>query len=401
VAGAGAQQPAGGAGGVEPADQASAQRALQREIDSHRAPTAQLQQAKLDADAANHAKSRYITTISHELRTPLNSILGYAQLLEEDDAMPPHRRQAVSVIRRGGDHLLSLIEGTLDIARIESGQLALDVRPMRFADGVAEIARMFELQAAGRGPRVPLRRRRPLAGVVRADEKRLRQILINLLGNAIKFTARGDVSLRVAHQREMARFEIADTGPGMSADELARVFEPSSAARGERRSVGSTGLGLTIARMLTTDGRRDDGRAARRAGHDVRDPPVPCPRRTAAAGGAARAAHRLRRRAPPRARRRQRGGRPPPLLDLLQPLGFEVAQRGSRRAALALLARPAAVDASSWTWRCLASTAGRRSAACAPRRRGAAGGGVGQRLRQRLHNDVGIGEAISSSSRCA
>jgi signal transduction histidine kinase/CheY-like chemotaxis protein/purine-cytosine permease-like protein len=239
--------------------------ALTREIESHRRTDEQLQTAKHDAeramqraDAANGAKSRYITTISHELRTPLNSILGYAQLLEEDDAMPANRRQAVAVIRRGGDHLLSLIEGTLDIARIESGKLTLEVRPMRFADGIAEIARLFELQAAGRGIGFRCivegadRGEGALPAVVRADEKRLRQILINLLGNAVKFTARGQVTLKVLHQREMARFEISDTGPGMSADELERVFEPferGSAASG--MSAGSTGLGLTIARMLT------------------------------------------------------------------------------------------------------------------------------------------------------
>jgi signal transduction histidine kinase/CheY-like chemotaxis protein/purine-cytosine permease-like protein len=226
--------------------------ALQREIESHARTDEALQQARAKADAANHAKSRYITTISHELRTPLNSILGYAQLLEEDDAMPPHRKQAVSVIRRGGDHLLGLIEGTLDIARIESGKLALDVRPMRFADGLAEIARLFELQAAGRGLAFRFAVEGTLPQAVRGDEKRLRQILINLLGNAIKFTHQGQVSLRVQHLREMARFEIADTGPGMTADELGRVFEPferGSAASGH--SVGSTGLGLTIARMLT------------------------------------------------------------------------------------------------------------------------------------------------------
>ncbi len=227
--------------------------ALQREVASHARTDEALQQAKRLADSANQAKSRYITTISHELRTPLNSILGYAQLLEEDEAMPPHRRQAVSVIRRGGDHLLSLIEGTLDIARIESGKLALEVKPMRFADGMAEIARLFELQAAARGLAFRFAVEGTLPPVVRADEKRVRQILINLLGNAIKFTQHGQVTLRVHHQREIARFEIEDTGPGMSEEELSRVFEPferGSAASGQ--SVGSTGLGLTIAGMLTS-----------------------------------------------------------------------------------------------------------------------------------------------------
>src|SRR4030095_7132622 len=111
----------------------------------------QLQQAKRIAELANQAKSRYITTISHELRTPLNSILGYAQLLENEGAMTPRREQAVRVIRRGGEHLLGLIEDTLDIARIESGKMALEPRPMRLAECVQEIARLFELQAAAKG----------------------------------------------------------------------------------------------------------------------------------------------------------------------------------------------------------------------------------------------------------
>src|SRR5205085_6043487 len=103
--------------------------ALRHEIESHRRTDEALQQAKRIAELANQAKSRYISSISHELRTPLNSIIGYAQLLGEDDSVPAHRRQAVDVIRRGGDHLLSLIEGTLDIARIEGGKLRLDCKP--------------------------------------------------------------------------------------------------------------------------------------------------------------------------------------------------------------------------------------------------------------------------------
>ncbi|MBI5259116.1 MAG: response regulator [Burkholderiales bacterium] len=226
--------------------------ALQREISSHQRTDAQLQQAKAAAEAANQAKSRYVTTISHELRTPLNSILGYAQLLEDDPAIPAHRRDAVQVIRRGGDHLLSLIEGTLDIARIESGRLTLEPSPMRFAEGLDELARMFELQAAARGLGFEHQRQGTLPALVRADEKRLRQILINLLGNAVKFTRSGRVILRSSYSGEMARFEIEDTGPGMSEAELQRVFEPFERGTSAGSSAaGGTGLGLTISRMLT------------------------------------------------------------------------------------------------------------------------------------------------------
>ncbi|WP_426145145.1 hybrid sensor histidine kinase/response regulator [Polaromonas sp. DSR2-3-2] len=227
---------------------------LMQEIESHRQTDEALQQAKRAADQANQAKSRYISAISHELRTPLNSILGYAQLMGEDAGIPPHRKQAVSVIKRGGEHLLSLIEGTLDIARIEAGKLTLSVRPMQFADCVHEVAGMFELQSAAKGLRFVFEAVGNLPELVRADEQRVRQVLINLLGNAIKFTAEGQVIFRVRHAREMAYIDIEDTGPGMSAAELEKIFEPFARGSTAGQSVGGTsgaGLGLTIAKMLT------------------------------------------------------------------------------------------------------------------------------------------------------
>ncbi|CAN7497510.1 hybrid sensor histidine kinase/response regulator [Polaromonas sp. LjRoot131] len=234
---------------------------LMREIESHRQTDEALQQAKQvaeearhHADQANQAKSRYISAISHELRTPLNSILGYAQLMGEDNAIPPHRKQAVSVIKRGGEHLLSLIEGTLDIARIEAGKLTLNVKPMQFADCVHEMAGMFELQAAAKGLAFHFEASGNLPELVRADEKRVRQILINLLGNAIKFTVQGQVTFRLRHAREMAYIDIEDTGPGMREAELARIFEPFARGAAAGQSAEGTpgaGLGLTIAKMLT------------------------------------------------------------------------------------------------------------------------------------------------------
>ncbi len=231
---------------------------LMREINLHEQTDHALQAAKAlaeraqhQAEQANQAKSRYISAISHELRTPLNSILGYAQLMGEDPQVPPHRKHAVQVIRRGGEHLLSLIEGTLDIARIEAGKLTLDTRPMDFADAVHELAAMFELQAADKGLRFVFEVVGTLPAWVRADDKRVRQILINLLGNAIKFTAHGQVTLRVRHAREMAFIDIADTGPGMSDQQLAQVFEPFTRGAAAGQGSGGAGLGLTIAKMLT------------------------------------------------------------------------------------------------------------------------------------------------------
>ena len=224
---------------------------LMREIESHRQTDEALQQAKQLAEQANQAKSRYISAISHELRTPLNSILGYAQLMGEDAAIPPKRKHAVEVIRRGGEHLLSLIEGTLDIARIESGKLTLNVKPMPFADLVHEVAGLFELQAAAKGLAFRFDTQGVVPEVVRADEKRVRQILINLLGNGIKFTARGQVVFRVSYKREMALFEVEDTGPGLTGDELAQIFEPFARGNSAAHSAPGAGLGLTMAKMLT------------------------------------------------------------------------------------------------------------------------------------------------------
>ncbi len=231
---------------------------LLREIELHRKTDEALQhakqvadQARAAADQANQAKSRYISAISHELRTPLNSILGYAQLMGEDASIPAHRKQAVAVIKRGGEHLLSLIEGTLDMAHIEAGRLTLNVKPMPFAEFVHDIASLFELEALAKG----LAFRCNIAGVlppmVRADEKRVRQVLINLLGNALKFTKHGHVVMRVRHAREMATIEIEDTGPGLAAEEIQRIFEPFARAQHAGSTAPGAGLGLTIAKMLT------------------------------------------------------------------------------------------------------------------------------------------------------
>jgi len=155
------------------------------------------------------------------------------------------------VIKRGGEHLLSLIEGTLDIAHIEAGKLTLQARPMRFAEVMQELADMFELQAEEKGLAFRYEPVGTLPEVVRADEKRVRQILINLLGNAIKFTGRGQVCWRIRYAREFAALEIEDTGPGMSPEEIARVFEPFARGTSAGQSAPGAGLGLTIAKMLT------------------------------------------------------------------------------------------------------------------------------------------------------
>jgi len=333
---------------------------LQREIALHQQTDRALQEAKLvaeqaraQADQANQAKSRYISAISHELRTPLNSILGYAQLMGEDASVPPHRQQAVSVIRRGGEHLLSLIEGTLDIARIESGKLTLATRAVPFADLLHEMGEMFEPQARAKGLAFHFDPLGVLPEQVRADEKRLRQILINLLGNAIKFTASGHVRLRVRYALEMAVIDIEDTGPGLSADELERIFEPF--ARGTSSAPSSpgapgAGLGLTIAKMLTdlmggemtvtsTPGQGAVFRVKlflpEIRGGDAKTLPPAAPRQRRAYLGPRRKLLVVDNEEPDREL----------LVQLLQPLGFEVRTAASGHDALDLLAAGYGPDA--------------------------------------------------------
>lgn len=225
---------------------------LMREIQLHEQTDAELQLARKVAEDANKAKSRYITGISHELRTPLNSILGYAQLLDNDPTIPANRKQAIRVVRRSGEHLLSLIEGTLDIARIESGKLTFENKLIHFPEFIDQIVSMFELQARNKGLDFKFQKVGHLPSYVKADQKRLTQILINILGNSLKFTREGGITFSIQYARELAHIEIQDTGPGIPEAEYQTIFEPFSrgtAAQSVR--VGGTGLGLTISKLLT------------------------------------------------------------------------------------------------------------------------------------------------------
>ncbi len=225
---------------------------LMQEIESHRRTDQALQQATQQAEAANRAKSRYIVAVSHELRTPLNSLLGYAQLLGDDPTIPSHRRRAVAVIREAGDHLLSVIDHTLDIARIESGRLSLHPQPLDFPGFIQGIVHLFEMQAVDKGIDFEFRCEGEMPGQVRVDAQRLRQILINILGNALKFTQHGRVSFHLRYERQMAQFTIRDTGPGIAPADQERIFEPFQQGSAEQRGPSTgTGVGLTIARMLT------------------------------------------------------------------------------------------------------------------------------------------------------
>ncbi len=225
---------------------------LLKEIEAHRQTDAELQKAKEAAEGANLAKSRFMSGMSHELRAPLNSILGYAQILQRDAALPPGRRDAIDVIHRSGKHLIGLIDGLLDIARIEAGKLRLENAELRLPEFLDQIVQMFRPQTAQKGLQFDYEVSPGLPNIVQIDEKRLRQILINLLSNAVKFTYTGHVLFRVKYASDMVHFDVQDSGPGIPADDLERVFLPfeRSWAAADEGDTG-TGLGLTICRMLT------------------------------------------------------------------------------------------------------------------------------------------------------
>lgn len=224
---------------------------LLREIEAHRKTDAELQRAKEVAESANQAKSRYLVGLSHELRTPLNAVFGYAQILERDEAIPPARQGNISVIRRSAEHLSGLIDGLLEISRIETGRLRLQRDEIRLGDFLDQLVDMFRFQAEAKGLAFRFERPEQLPEVVATDEKRLRQILVNLLSNAIKFTDQGGVTFRVAYRSQIATLTVEDTGPGIAAEDLDRIFEPFERGNGAQAlAAPGTGLGLTITKML-------------------------------------------------------------------------------------------------------------------------------------------------------
>lgn len=226
-------------------------RLLVEEIDAHKKTDRALQKAKENAEAANNAKSRYLTGISHELRTPLNAILGYAQLLDQDEQIPPQKKHQVKVIQRSAEHLTDLIEGLLDISKIEAGRLEIQKDVFNLNAMMNQIVDMFRLQAQENGLDFHYKRTTPLPDLVQGDEKRVRQILINLLSNAVKFTTQGEVELSIRYRNQVAEIRVRDTGVGIPENELERIFKPFERIRLPGTPVVSgTGLGLTITKLL-------------------------------------------------------------------------------------------------------------------------------------------------------
>jgi signal transduction histidine kinase len=224
---------------------------LMDEIEAHGRTDAELQRAKEAAEAANLAKSRYIVGVSHEIRAPLNTISGYAQLIERNPTADAG--DAIGVIRRSATHMADLVNGLLDISRIENGALRIERELVNLQDLLEQIVGMFRLQAQARG--LAFRHAFPgnMPTWVYTDEKRLRQILINLLSNAIKYTCAGEAALKMIWRGHVAEFEISDTGVGMDPAELSRIFEPFHRLHNPASAdAPGMGLGLTITKLLVT-----------------------------------------------------------------------------------------------------------------------------------------------------
>ena len=226
------------------------------DIDDRKQAERAQSEAQQAADAANRAKSEFLSRMSHELRTPLNAVLGFAQLLELD--LPADHQESVQQIRRAGSHLLDLINEVLDIARIEAGQLSLSPEAVKLADLVTEAADLMRPIAAGRG--VTIRSNTAECGSYgRADRQRTKQVLLNLLSNAVKYNNRhGTVDIRCT-QRDphTVSIEVQDSGIGIPADDLSRLFVPFERLSAAHSDIEGTGVGLALSQQLAhaMDGR--------------------------------------------------------------------------------------------------------------------------------------------------
>ncbi|MEK8021879.1 MAG: PAS domain S-box protein, partial [Candidatus Parabeggiatoa sp.] len=243
---------------------------IARDITARQKVQVQLQQAKEAAESANRAKSTFLANISHEVRTPLNGILGYTQLLKRDDTLSSQHKEAIDVIHRSGEYLLTLINDILDISKIEANSVELYQTDFDLNDFIKSVVDLFRMRSQEKGIDFIYQALTPLPHIIYADEKRLRQIIINLLSNAIKFTNVGGVTLKVGviesvegeresvqgesekaalHQTRI-RFQVEDTGIGIAQTALSKIFLPFQQVGDQKYQSAGTGLGLSITQKL-------------------------------------------------------------------------------------------------------------------------------------------------------
>ena len=223
--------------------------AFLRDISDRRERDAELRRAKESAESATRAKSEFLANMSHELRTPLNGVIGYAQLLQRDRTLNATQHEAVEAIAKCGSQLLDLINDVLDLSKIEAGRLEIVAGPTDLARLVSDIRYVFAETAERKALRLSMTVGADVPRSVVLDGRHLRQVLLNLVGNAIKFTAAGDVALVIGRADGHLRFEVSDTGPGIEPEAITKIFEAFGQTEAGA-AAGGTGLGLTISDHL-------------------------------------------------------------------------------------------------------------------------------------------------------
>jgi signal transduction histidine kinase/CheY-like chemotaxis protein len=212
----------------------------------------ELQEANKKLKVANEAKSTFLASMSHELRTPLNAILGFTQILERDSTLDKEQREEVKIISRMGQHLLGLINNILDIAKIEAVEVQLQEKSFDLYDFFRDLGEMFRDRAVEKGLSFKMKKTDNLPQYIKADEVKLRQIVINLLGNSLKFTRKGDITIRLWADKNIQKLhcEIEDTGIGISPEYIKKVFDPFVQSSASVDNTTGTGLGLAITQQF-------------------------------------------------------------------------------------------------------------------------------------------------------
>ena len=226
------------------------------DIDAQKRIELDLARAKAEAEAANLAKSRFLANMSHEIRTPMTAILGYSDLLNDPAIDEQERCEHIATIRRNGDHLLTLINDILDLSKIEADRIEVEAVEVSVVSIICEMMSTMRVRAKTKGIELEVKFATAIPDRIYTDPVRLRQILVNLIGNAIKFTATGSVRIVLAHDQRpsessLLQFRVEDTGVGMTREQMSRLFQPfSQADSSTTRKHGGTGLGLTISQRL-------------------------------------------------------------------------------------------------------------------------------------------------------